>query len=260
MSSPKQMMDFKPVKSIAANVSNEQQRNWSDELFERKAKNPDHNYDRTRTDLNFQVGPGGVITSVDKSRRIGDRVEEIIKKHLRPDARVTAISNRAVMVVFGGNRERMREMAFGSQDFHEHAEMKSFEVGLLVHPAVMFMNSNKSEGNIRRIIQENRQKCSMAGIALMNECIINKGPNRDIDRDAVNMLITRLISGQYDTVVVENMADITADESDLEEFMHDAANIGVGFFELSTMQYHMYDTTVRSADKERPIWDGGTGC
>ena len=122
MSSPKQMMDFKPVKSVDANVNNEHQRNWSDELFERKAKNPDHNYDRSRTDLNFQVGPGGVITAVDKSRRIGERVEEIIKKHLRPGARVTAISNRAVMVVFGGNRERMREMAFGSQDFHEHEE------------------------------------------------------------------------------------------------------------------------------------------
>lgn len=115
-------MDFKPVKSVDANVSNEHQRNWSNELFERKAKNPDHNYDRSRTDLNFQVGPGGVITAIDKSRRIGDKVEEIIKKHLRPDARVTAISNRAVMVVFGGNRERMREMAFGSQDFHEHEE------------------------------------------------------------------------------------------------------------------------------------------
>ena len=115
-------MDFKPVKSIAANVSNEQQRNWSDDLFERKAKNPDHNYDRSRTALNFQIGPGGVITTVDKSRRIGDRVEEIIKKHLRPDARVTAISNRAVMVVFGGNRERMREMAFGSQELNEYEE------------------------------------------------------------------------------------------------------------------------------------------
>ena len=125
MSSPKQMMDFKAVKSIAANVSNEQQRNWSDELFERKAKNPDHNYDRSRTDLNFQVGPGGVITAVDKSRRIGDKVEEIIKKHLRPDARVTAISNRAVMVVFGGNRERMREMAFGSQELNEYKETNS---------------------------------------------------------------------------------------------------------------------------------------
>ena len=116
------MMDFKPVKSVAANVSNEQQRNWSDDLFERKAKNPDHNYDRSRTALNFQVGPGGVITVVDKSRRIGDRVEEIIKNHLRPDARVTAISNRAVMVVFGGNRERMREMAFGSQELNEYEE------------------------------------------------------------------------------------------------------------------------------------------
>ena len=122
MSSPKQMMDFKPVKSIAANVSNEHQRYWSDELFERKAKNPDHNYDRSRTAMNFQVGPGGVITTVDKSRRIGDRVEEIIKKHLRPDARVTAISNRAVMAVFGGNRERMREMAFGSQKLNEYEE------------------------------------------------------------------------------------------------------------------------------------------
>lgn len=115
-------MDFKPVKSVDANVSNEHQRNWSNELFERKAKNPDHNYDRSRTDLNFQVGPGGAITTVDKSRRIGDKVEEIIKKHLRPDARVTAISNRAVMVVFGGNRERMREMAFGSQELNEYEE------------------------------------------------------------------------------------------------------------------------------------------
>lgn len=140
------------------------------------------------------------------------------------------------------------------------SNVKSVTVGILMHPAVMFMNSNKSEGNIRRIIRENRQKCSMAGITLMNECIVNKGPDRDIDRDAVNMLITRLITGQYDTVVVENMADITEDKSDLEEFMYDAANIGVGFFELSTMQYHMYDTAGRSTNKERPIWDGGAGC
>ena len=138
--------------------------------------------------------------------------------------------------------------------------VKSVAACVLVHSAVMFINSNKSEVNIRRIIQENRQKCSMAGIALMDETIVNKGSNRDIDRDAVNILITHLITGQYDTVVVENMADITADESDLEEFMYDAANIGVGFFELSTMQYHMYDTTGRSADKERPVWGGGKGC
>ncbi len=122
MSSKKQMMDFKPVKSVDANVSNEHQRNWSDRHFERKAKDPDHNYDRSRTSLNFQVGSGGKITAIDKSRRIGDKVEEIIKARLNPNARVTAISNRAVMAVFGGNRERMREMAFGSQELHEHEE------------------------------------------------------------------------------------------------------------------------------------------
>jgi hypothetical protein len=140
------------------------------------------------------------------------------------------------------------------------SNLKSFEVGLPQHPAIMFMNSNKSECNIRQLIQQNRQKCSMAGIVLMNEAIINKGPNRDIDRDAVNMLITRLISGQYDTVVVENMTDIIEDESDLEEFMCDAANVGVGFLELSTMQYYIYEETELLADKERPVWGRGTGC
>lgn len=35
---------------------------------------------------------------------------------------MTAISNRAVMVVFGGNLERMREMAFGSQELNEYEE------------------------------------------------------------------------------------------------------------------------------------------
>ena len=141
-----------------------------------------------------------------------------------------------------------------------YSNVKSFNVGLLVHPAVMFLNSNKSESNIRQLIQENRQKCSMAGIKLMNECIINKGPNRDIDRDAVNMLITLLITGQYDTVVVEKLSDITSDESDLEEFMCDAANVGVGFFELSTMQYYIYEETEPSTDKERPVWGGGAEC
>ncbi len=138
-----------------------------------------------------------------------------------------------------------------------HSDGKRITVGVFMHPALMFMNSNKSESNIRSIIRQNRQKCSMAGIALLDECIINKGPDRDIDRDAVNILIARLLSGRYDTVVVENLADITADKSDLEEFMRDAASIGVGFFELSTMQYHMHDTVKRPAGRKRTVEGGG---
>lgn len=59
----------------------------------------------------------------------------------------------------------------------------------------------------------------MAGITLTNEIIVNKGPNRDIDCGAVNMLITRLISGQYDTVAVKNMGDITTDKFNPEELI-----------------------------------------
>lgn len=125
MSDKKQMMDIKAVKNVAAAVSDEHQRNWSNGLFERKAGNPDHNYDRSRTALNFQVGRGGVISAVDKSRSIGEKIDDIIKVKLNANARVTKISNRGVCIVFGGNRERMREIAFGAQQLNEHSEDNS---------------------------------------------------------------------------------------------------------------------------------------
>lgn len=128
---------------------------------------------------------------------------------------------------------------------------KSFDIDVLEHSAVMFINSNKSERNINKIIQENRQKCNIAGITSLDECIVSKGPNRDIDRDAINVLISFLITGRYDTVVVKNMADITADKSDLREFMHDASNVGIGFLELSTMQYYYDATTALPIRKKR---------
>ena len=125
MSDKKQMMDIKAVKSVSAAVSDEHQRNWDDEFFERKAKAPDHNYDRSRTGLNFQVGRGGIITAIDKTRRIGEKVDAIIATQANPKARITAISNRAVSIVFGGNRECMRQLAFGDQTLNEHSEDNS---------------------------------------------------------------------------------------------------------------------------------------
>lgn len=127
-------------------------------------------------------------------------------------------------------------------------------------PAVLFMNSNKSEHNLRKIIRNIRQECRPYGIELQHECIVNKGPDRNIDRDAINMLITLLITGKYEIVVVNHMADLTTDLSDLDEFMKDAAAIGVRFFELSTMQFHSYDKPESGCNEERPVWDGGEGC
>ena len=108
--------------------------------------------------------------------------------------------------------------------------------------AILFMNSNKSERNIRKKVAKTRDKCMEHGIVLGHDVVINKGPDRDIDRDAVNLLITFLLEGEYQMIVVDKLTDITNDLSDLEEFLKDAATIGVSVFELSTMQvrHHVY--------------------
>ena len=116
------------------------------------------------------------------------------------------------------------------------------DAGVKLPTAILFMNSNKSERNIRKKVAKTREKCMSHGIVLGHDVVINKGPDRDIDRDAVNMLITFLLDGEYQMIVVDKLTDLTSDLSDLEEFLNDAAAIGVRVFELSTMQirHHVY--------------------
>lgn len=116
------------------------------------------------------------------------------------------------------------------------------DAGVKLPMAILFMNSNKSERNIRKKVAKAREKCMSQGIVLGHDVVINKGPDRDIDRDAVNMLITFLLDGEYQMIVVDKLTDLTSDLSDLEEFLNDAAAIGVSVFELSTMQigHHVY--------------------
>ena len=114
----KQMMDIQKVKSFSVAVSDEHQRNWGDDLFSRKENDPKYNYDRSRTRLNFQVSKGGELGPVDKTKSITDKIEQAIKN--RVTGRVNATSNRAVSIVFGGNREQMRKLAFGYQIINEN--------------------------------------------------------------------------------------------------------------------------------------------
>ena len=116
------------------------------------------------------------------------------------------------------------------------------DAGVKLPTAILFMNSNKSERNIRKKVAKTREKCMSHGIVLGHDVVINKGPDRDIDRDAINMLITFLLDGEYQMIVVDKLTDLTSDLSDLEEFLNDAAAIGVSVFELSTMQirHHVY--------------------
>lgn len=107
---------------------------------------------------------------------------------------------------------------------------------------ILLMNANKSERNICKKVDKIREKCMEHGIVLGHGVVINKDPDRDIDRDAVNMLITFLLDGEYQMIVVDKLTDLTSDLSDLEEFLNDASAIGVSVFEFSTMQvrHHVY--------------------
>ena len=116
------------------------------------------------------------------------------------------------------------------------------DAGVKMPTAILFMNSNKSERNIRKKVAKTREKCMSHGIVLGHDVVINKGPDRDIDREALNMLITFLLDGEYQMIVVDKLTDITSDLSDLEEFLNDATASGVSVFELSTTQIrdHVY--------------------
>lgn len=126
--------------------------------------------------------------------------------------------------------------------------------------AVLFLNSNKSEENLKKWIREIRQDCHSYGIALQQECVVNKGPDRDIDREAINVLIALLMTHNYNVVLVEHMADITEDFSDLNEFMKNVGEIGVCFFELAPRRFQYHHYVADSVREECSIWDGGVGC
>lgn len=113
-------------------------------------------------------------------------------------------------------------------------------------PALLFLNSNKAEINIRKIAESYRLVCQLAGLDLAMEAVVSKGPDRSIDRDAVNELITCLLTGRYEVVVVKTMEEITEDEADRIEFLIDAASIGIVFFELDTMQFYSGDCLGRT--------------
>jgi len=136
-------------------------------------------------------------------------------------------------------------------------EMMFAEMNL--SPAVLFMNSNKAEFNLRKIIKEIRRECRQYGIELQHECIVNKGSDKDIDREAVNMLISLLITGKYKIVVVNKMTDLTPNVFDLDEFTKDASDIGVCFFELSTKQFYFHTYSEKASKEERTLWDKRAG-
>ncbi|MBQ7471056.1 MAG: plasmid recombination protein, partial [Prevotella sp.] len=112
----KQVMDIKTSKGIAQS-SNEQLRRWTENGWEQAAK--EGNYDRSREHLNFEIARGGIVQTIDKEHTLSQRMAEILaargiadpNKGLDPPKYRTVVN-----IIFGGSRDRMRELAFGQQE------------------------------------------------------------------------------------------------------------------------------------------------
>lgn len=124
----KQVYDILPQAGISRGQSNETLRNYK--TLDASKKKWGH-FDVTRSNLNFEVRKGGIISPIQqqesipvrfgkflKKRNIVDPNEQKRKKGLKPNVRTV------VSIILGGSRDRMLDLAFGSQkvDLREGAD------------------------------------------------------------------------------------------------------------------------------------------
>ena len=113
--STKQVMDIQTSKGVG-NSSNEQLRNWTERGWDQAQK--EGNYDRSREKLNFELGRGGIVKPVDKNYSLAARMADNLRERgiKDPNEGLEEPKYRTVVnFIFGGSRDRMRELAFGDQ-------------------------------------------------------------------------------------------------------------------------------------------------
>ncbi|MDR3796109.1 MobV family relaxase [Phocaeicola sp.] len=159
MAQAKQVLDVHVSKGITSAQSNEHLRCRSEKAREYAMSKG--NYDPTREHLNFEVTQGGKVRPVDTSRSIPERMAAIL--HSRgikdPNEGLEEPRYRTVVnIIFGGSRERMQELAFGSQtvDFenksdNSHVERKP-EIEEWAKDVYAFVSGKYGEQNIAAFV------------------------------------------------------------------------------------------------------------
>ncbi|EHJ34975.1 plasmid recombination enzyme [Leyella stercorea DSM 18206] len=159
MMNPKQVLDVQASKGITAAQSNEHLRDRS-ERAEKYAMTKG-NYDPTRKHLNFEVVPGGKIRPVDTSRNIPERMADILRfRGIKdPNEGLPEPKYRTVVnIIFGGSRERMQELAFGSQkvDYEKDADnshiQRKADIERWAKDVYSFVSGRYGEQNIAAFI------------------------------------------------------------------------------------------------------------
>lgn len=162
MAGAKNVIDMRPGKGFTTSQSNEHLRRLADKDAARKAQ---WNYDPSREHLNFEIGRGGVVKEVDKSKSIHQRIEEDLKARGIKDPNIPLINQgldpkyRTVAnFILGGNREVMRSLAFGTQkvDWEHGADntalMRMPEIEAWAKDAYAFMCKKFGEQNIAAFV------------------------------------------------------------------------------------------------------------
>ena len=112
----KQVMDIRASKGITVAQSNEHLRNWTEKGWNHATQTG--NYDPTREHLNFEIVRGGIVAPINKAKSIPERMAENLRERgiVDPNTALEEPKYRTVVnCIFGGSRERMRELAYGDQ-------------------------------------------------------------------------------------------------------------------------------------------------
>ena len=125
MANQKQVLDIRVSKGITTAQSNEHLRNRSEKA--EKYAMTKGNYDPTRKHLNFEITSGGKIRPIDTTHSIPQRMADILNRRGIKDPNEGLVEPKyrtVVNIIFGGSRQRMHELAFGTQevDFEEGAD------------------------------------------------------------------------------------------------------------------------------------------
>lgn len=112
-----QVYDVHSGKAITVSESDEQQRNWNDQMWDRKAHENGANYDRTRAHLNFEIAKGGVVQPIDTSKSITQKMWESLNSRGIDPYKKRYNKNRIFLakMIFQGSRSMMHKIAFGEQ-------------------------------------------------------------------------------------------------------------------------------------------------
>lgn len=162
MSGAKNVIDMRPSKGFSPSQGNEHLRRLDDCERAQKVR---WNYDPSREHLNFEVGKGGVVTEVNKFKTINQRIQENLDSRgiVNPnkkciDQGLDPKYRTVVNFILGGNREVMRNLAFGNQEVDwehgaDNSDLKRMpEIEAWAKDAYAFMCKKYGEQNIAAFV------------------------------------------------------------------------------------------------------------